>query len=277
MKHILFTKELLLLVVALFVMIATSCIKEDLDQCYTLKLKVENIKGDDITEYGWMESTDLYIIRRESELLGETFAWIRTLSVPAMSIVLDGYTADRSLRIVAWGNVNALGEKQSVSEAQTIEDLKVMLKSQDGLAVTPDSLYYGSEQVLTKAGGVAKETEIVIRPKVGTVTIETRGLQEQLGRMGLRSSADCDFYLNNTLSGFDYRGTQIGDSVYYNPEGAWNESGVEWITPTMQTACPGQDMAVSISANGVSLGSAKVERTVIPIYTSAGENTHLDP
>ena len=61
MKHILFTKELLLLVVALFVMIATSCIKEDLDQCYTLKLKVENIKGDDITEYGWMESTDLYI------------------------------------------------------------------------------------------------------------------------------------------------------------------------------------------------------------------------
>ena len=61
MKHILFTKELLLLVVALFAIIATSCIKEDLDQCYALKLKVENIKGDDITEYGWMESTDLYI------------------------------------------------------------------------------------------------------------------------------------------------------------------------------------------------------------------------
>lgn len=44
MKHILFTKKLLLSVVALFAIIATSCIKEDLDQCYTLKLKVENIK-----------------------------------------------------------------------------------------------------------------------------------------------------------------------------------------------------------------------------------------
>ena len=221
-----------------------------------------------------MESTDLYIFDEnlnylEKRSLDKNFIRSRN------EIVLDGYTADRSLRIVAWGNVNALGEKQSVSEAQTIEDLKVMLKSQDGLAVTPDSLYYGSEQVLTKAGGVAKETEIVIRPKVGTVTIETRGLQEQLGRMGLRSSVDCDFYLNNTLSGFDYRGTQIGDSVYYNPEGAWNESGVEWITPTMQTACPGQDMAVSISANGVSLGSAKVDENGDPIYTSAGENTHL--
>ena len=162
MKHILFTKELLLSAVALFAIIATSCIREDLDQCHTLKLKVENIKGDDITEYGWMESTDLYIFDEnlnylEKRRLDKNFIRSRN------EIVLDGYTADRSLRIVAWGNVNALGEKQSVSEAQTIEDLKVMLKSQDGLAVTPDSLYYGSEQVFTKAGGVAKETEIVIR------------------------------------------------------------------------------------------------------------------
>ena len=271
MKHILFTKELLLLVVALFAIIATSCIKEDLDQCYTLKLKVENIKGDDITEYGWMESTDLYIFDEnlnylEKRRLDKNFIRSRN------EIVLDGYTADRSLRIVAWGNVNALGEKQSVSEAQTIEDLKVMLKSQDGLAVTPDSLYYGSEQVLTKAGGVAKETEIVIRPKVGTVTIETRGLQEQLGRMGLRSSVDCDFYLNNTLSGFDYRGTQIGDSVYYNPEGAWNESGVEW---KLRDGI--KDNSTTITGGKYYPGGLKVEcdENGDPIYTSAGENTHL--
>ena len=116
MKHILFTKELLLSAVALFAIIATSCIREDLDQCYTLKLKVENIKGDDITEYGWMESTDLYIFDEnlnylEKRSLDKNFIRSRN------EIVLDGYTADRSLRIVAWGNVNALGEKQSVSEA----------------------------------------------------------------------------------------------------------------------------------------------------------------
>lgn len=103
MKHILFTKELLLLVVALFAIIATSCIKEDLDQCYTLKLKVENIKGDDITEYGWMESTDLYIFDEnlnylEKRRLDKNFIRSRN------EIVLDGYTADRSLRIVAWGS-----------------------------------------------------------------------------------------------------------------------------------------------------------------------------
>ena len=68
MKHILFTKELLLLVVALFAIIATSCIKEDLDQCYTLKLKVENINNG-IRMDGIYRSV---YIRRESELLGET-------------------------------------------------------------------------------------------------------------------------------------------------------------------------------------------------------------
>ena len=83
MKHILFTKELLLSAVALFAIIATSCIREDLDQCYTLKLKVENIKGDDITEYGWMESTDLYIFDENLNYL-EKRSLDKTLSVPAM-------------------------------------------------------------------------------------------------------------------------------------------------------------------------------------------------
>lgn len=276
MKHILFTKKLLLSAVVLLAVMATGCIKEDLDQCYTLKLKVENIKGDDITEYGWMESTDLYIFDEnlnylEKRNLDKNFIRSRN------EIVLDGYTADRSLRIVAWGNVNALGENHTVSEAQKIEDLKVMLKSDNGLAVNPDSLYYGSEQVLTKAGGVSKASEIVIRPKIATVTIETIGLQAQLEKRGLRSvsSADCDFYLNNTRSGFDYRGEQIGDDVYYNPAGTWDEAGNEWVTLNRQTACPGEDMTVSISANGVSLGSASVDAEGNPIYTSAGENTHL--
>ena len=52
MKHILFTKKLLLLAMVLLGISTTGCIKEDLDECYTLKLKVENIKGDDITESG---------------------------------------------------------------------------------------------------------------------------------------------------------------------------------------------------------------------------------
>lgn len=117
MKHILFTKKLLLLAVALLGISTTGCIKEDLDECYTLKLKVENIKGDDITESGWMESTNLYIFDENLNYL-ETRSLDKNFIRSRNEIVLDGYTADRSLRIVAWGNVNALGENQTVSEAQ---------------------------------------------------------------------------------------------------------------------------------------------------------------
>ena len=86
MKHILFTKELLLLVVALFAIIATSCIKEDLDQCYTLKLKVENIKGRRYNgNTGWMESTDLYIFDENLNYL-EKRRLDKNLSVLAMRL-----------------------------------------------------------------------------------------------------------------------------------------------------------------------------------------------
>lgn len=72
MKHILFTKELLLLVVAVFVMIATSCIKEDLDQCYYAQTEGREYQG---RRYNGIRMDGIYrsvYIRRESELLGET-------------------------------------------------------------------------------------------------------------------------------------------------------------------------------------------------------------
>lgn len=72
MKHILFTKKLLLLAMVLLGISTTGCIKEDLDECYTLKLKVENIKGDDITGV-WMDGIHQPVyLRREPELFRDT-------------------------------------------------------------------------------------------------------------------------------------------------------------------------------------------------------------
>jgi len=48
MKSIL-TKKVLFLALVAVTVFATGCIKEDLDECYKLTLKVVNHKGDDIT------------------------------------------------------------------------------------------------------------------------------------------------------------------------------------------------------------------------------------
>lgn len=274
MKHI-SIRHYLLGALGLFAFLATSCIKEDLDECYKLTLKVENFLGEDITGKGWRNNTSLYIFDENLNFL-EIRKLDKEFVQSRKEIVLDNYPASRQLRIIAWSDVNVLGDKQVVSEAQTIQELTVMLKSQDGLAVTPDSLYYGSQLVTTKAGGVAQNTEIVIRPKVGTVEIETIGLQEELLRRGLTNVNECEFSLNNTLNGFNYEGELIGDSVRYKPEGNWNKNQQEWYTPVDQTALPGQGMAVSISANGVSLGTGYVDAEYNePIQVKVGQKTLL--
>ena len=48
MKSIL-TKKVLFLALVAVTVFTTGCIKEDLDECYKLTLKVVNHKGDDIT------------------------------------------------------------------------------------------------------------------------------------------------------------------------------------------------------------------------------------
>lgn len=275
MKYLSYFRQGVWVALASLTLLTSGCVREDLDECYKLTLKVLNFKEEDITGAGYMATASLYIFDENLNFL-ETRKLDREFIQSRQEIVLDNYTADRQLRIVAWSNVNVLGEKQDVANAKTIEELKVMLKNQDGLAVTPDSLYYGSQLVKTKVGGVAQNTEIIVRPKIGSVTIDTYGLQEELARRGIENVSGCQFTLNNTLSGFDYEGTQIGDSVYYKPEGVWDESGKEWKTAVMQNACPGTDMSVSISANGVSLGTGYVDSQYNePIQVKPGEETLL--
>ena len=276
MKRISFIKQLLFSALCLLAVLATGCIKEDLDECYKLRLRAENIKGEDITATGYVSTASLYIFDEDLNYL-ETRVLDKDFIISHDEIVLDNYTADRKLNIVAWGNVNVLGDKQEVSESKRIDELKVMLKNQNTLAVMPDSLYYGIQQVQTKAsGGITENKEIVVHPKVGSVTIETINLEYGLRSRGISSVHECDFYLNKTLSGFDYQGEQIGDSVYYNPASEPSTLNIgEWKTPNQQTACPGNSMGVSLDINGINLGSATVDQNGKPIETKAGENTHI--
>ena len=51
MKRNAIIRQLLFPALCLLGVLATSCIKDDLDECYKLRLKAENIKGEDVTGY----------------------------------------------------------------------------------------------------------------------------------------------------------------------------------------------------------------------------------
>ncbi|KKB55095.1 FimB/Mfa2 family fimbrial subunit [Parabacteroides gordonii] len=272
MKRISFIKKLLFPALCLCALV-TGCINEDLDECYKLRLKVVNQNGEDITPSGYVKHTALYIFDEklnylETRQLDESFITSRD------EIVLDNYPASRKLNIVAWGNLNVLGEKQDVSEAQKIEDLKVMLKTTGEQASQPDSLYFGIEQVQTKSGGITENKEVVIHPKTGSVTVQTINLHYGLRKYNIPENAECDFALNKTLSGFDYQGEQIGDSVYYQLN-ATRYSGVDYKTNERQNACLGEKMGVSLSTNGEVFLTVDKDDNGNEIKTSPSENTFV--
>lgn len=268
----LITKQTIFLALAFVAILATSCIKDNLDECSGLTLKVVNQNNEDITPLGAVSSTTLYVFDENLKLL-ETRLLDEAFIVNRKSIQLN-YSASKKLHLVAWGNLTE--ENQIVSDAKSAEDLKIMLNTNNGQAQSPDDLFYGSKEVIVQAGG---NQEIVIAPKVGQVSMETEGLQyaiEKNPAFRSASASDYEFQLNRTLSGYNYKGEQIGDSVFYKPEGDWDETATEWVTPRPSNVCEGQHLTCSfLDENGVLQTVDEYEHsdgTVGPVNVKVYEN-----
>lgn len=258
MKHISFIKRNLILAFGAFVFLGTGCIKESLDPCYKLYLRAENVRGDDITVLGQVRDVSLYVFDENENYL-ETRALDKNFITTRQEIVLTNYPADKKLHLVAWGN---LGDKtnQQITEPKTLNDLKLMLKSNNGIAQSPDSLYYGSKEVLATGGGVSQNDTLVVRIKTGTITIKTEGVQNIT-----KSPDELGFAMDNTLDTYDAAGEQTGSEVSYQPGSMYDASISEWRTTGevsaetvgkaggMQNVFPGDDLTFTLSRNGSDL------------------------
>lgn len=245
MKYISFTKHSLLIALLLVITLFNSCIKDNLDECAKLTLKVVNHNGEDVTPLGITSEAKLFVFDANSKLL-ETRELDMDFIIGRKTIELP-YPDNTKLHIVAWGNLKG---KQTVADVTKAENLLVSLKSENELAQSPDSLFFGDIDVEVMGEGVAGgDKQIVIEPKTGSVEMRTNGLQYVYRKQGLRAaSTECNFYMDKTLNAYNYRGELTGDSVYYNPAGDWKST--EWVTPEPQTLYEGQAMTGSIEAGG---------------------------
>lgn len=258
MKHISSIKRNLILAFGAFAFLCTGCIKESLDPCYKLYLRAENVRGDDITVLGQVRDVSLFVFDENGNYL-ETRALDKSFITTRQEIVLTNYPADKKLHLVAWGN---LGDKtnQQITEPKTLNDLKLMLKSNNGIAQSPDSLYYGSKDVLATDGGISQNDTLVVRIKTGTITIKTEGVQNMT-----KSVNEFGFGMDNTLDTYDAAGVQTGDEVAYQPESVYDSSISEWrtageVSPEtvgkaggMQNVFPGDNLTFTLDQNGQQL------------------------
>ena len=241
-------KKGLVVMLGLLAFLATSCINENLDECAKLTLRVNNHLGEDITGSGVASTVSLFIYDENMKHL-ETRQLDVDFIKSSQPIELN-YPNGHKLNIVAWGNLRG---KQTVTEADKLDDLKVMLKSSNSLAQSPDSLFYGSKEVVAFGGGIAGESQqIVINPKIGAIEMETIGLDKYLGKTkGLKSTGEFDFYMDRTLSGFDHKGELTGDSVYYNPDYVNSgKNNYDIITAEKDNVVSGENLTFRLSLGG---------------------------
>lgn len=253
MKQINHPCQWLLTAVCSVALILTGCIQENLAACYKLTLKAENAKGDDVTGIALADAS-LYVF-------DENYTYLETVRMTEGQIrnreeIKLIYPEDRNLHVVAWGNLS--GENQTVAESELIEKLTVMLKSRNGLAQKPDDLFYGNRLVQTKAGkGIYENDTIVVRPKLSQVNIITQNIKYALNRhfpATANEDINCDYFVNRTLSGFDYQGQLTGDSVYYSPDADWDENK-EYFAPNYRM-CSGENLGVELTAEDRTLAIA---------------------
>lgn len=275
MKYLSVIKQSVCLLLLVFW--ASSCIKEDLDACYKLTLSVHNAKGDDVTtlKENNVENATIYIFDENQKLLA-TRTLDKEFIISRKEITLTDYPANSKLHIVAWGNL--AGGNQDVANAKELNDLTVMLRRQNELAKSPDKLFYGNKDVelndaSTVVGG---NQEIVIRCKVGDITMDTRGLENVRRVRNLKSTDEFNFYMDRTLSGFDHAGQLIGDSVYYNPDyqpAVESRNDIETIEPN--NVVTGEKLKFRLEMGGKELAMIDTDDTGKPISTTVENNTHV--
>lgn len=259
MKHISFFKRNLFLALGAFVLLGTSCIKEDLEACYTLTLKVVNEKSEDITPLGNVTDASLFVFDENKTLL-ETRQLDADFIINRRNIELS-YPEGTKLFLVAYGNL--AGGNQTVKKGTKAEELFVALNTTaEGRASSPDSLFYGNKTVETiGAGGyVGGNQEIVIDPRTGTVTMITVNLDKAIvARGGVLKAGEepqLQFQVDRTMESLDYNGEKSGKEVYFNPDGKYDKSR-EWATPNQTNMYTDKQLLGSIYYNGAKIGEAE--------------------
>jgi len=285
MKHILYSKTgFLLVLVCLFSIMATGCIRENLEACpegnCVLQLQVlAPDSGADATEGGlFVTDARVYVYGEDRELL-KSF----NLSDPDIrgrrNMEIE-YAVGKQITVVGWGNVGS--DTQTLNEAGQLEDLSVSLISDGaGEASHPDTLYFGSKTftIQPPVDGDSTVYVIPVDQVVGEMNAQTINFDKALLKAGLRAEDIDDinnvfqFRVDKTLSTFNYNGELVGDSVYYSPEGAMNDTSTEWeiLESEARVVAPGNQLTVEAILDGVSLGGREA------ISPQTGEPYIIEP
>lgn len=231
--------RLLFLAALLITGLMSSCLKEDLSDCprpFQLTIKALDADQVDITDSGEAGQVLLFVFNENGQI-------DRTITVSADDVkqrkpidIQMEFPGHKSLKFVAWSNLDDKVDYSQVSTVKQLTDLYVKLKSQNTtlatatVAQSPGDLFYGTLDVPVEYGGTeyGQSHTIVINRKTASVVITARNLPPG------EDPSSYSFVLRESHDTYNENGELGGTMVSYKPAISQNEAG-HFVTPIFLT------------------------------------------
>jgi len=269
---------LLLIAVLLLTGLLSSCLKENFDDCprpFRLFIKAIDADQNDITASGEVERVILFVFDENQQIVDALELNANAVkSREAVNIALD-YPGHRSLKFVAWGNIDGSVEFPEKASVKQLSDLYLKLKNisatkaTSAVAQTPPDLFHGSLDVPVEYGGLeqASDQTVTITRRTSQVTVSAYAVKAWNGG----KEGSYTFELHESNNGFDMACNLSGGMTGYRPQTQMDENG-NLFAPLFQ-AIPtpgGKSYTLSILYNGEIIHSADRGNDGTPFIPEVG-------
>lgn len=212
---------------AVTVIMMSSCTKDDLSSCYTpYSLTIQVSVAPEQSDRQPVQSAVLYVFDTHTgTLLGQHMVSKQDID-NRKEIILD-YKNNNELTVVCWGNTGNM--LAPITNTGTLNDLKITLQSANGIAASPNDLFFGTTRIDQKADTRTQPyavRELSIERIVSSIVIKTKHLKEWMGT----TSNDFHYVVRQTQSVLDFNGLISGPLVGYIPQGIFNDVTKDFIT-----------------------------------------------
>lgn len=222
------------------------------------------VDGKDQTVEGEIENVTLFAFDKNNDFVKQINVDKSTI-INRRNIKIEAAGTDR-LTIIAWGGMSSDKEAlTSMNQARIISDLELQLKQNNGVALSPNDLFYG-KSIIYRSSTKAEGTQtIAMERKVSSINLSTKGLEKYFGNQ----NGTYVYKIKKTKSAFDYNGELTGDDVEYVFSASFNEKG-ELVSET-SPILPASEITVELYKDGNLVFSAQNDKKGQKLSASQGK------
>lgn len=222
------------------------------------------VNGSDQTVEGEVENVTLFAFDQNNDFVKQINVDQSTI-INRRSIKIDAQNTDR-LTIIAWGGVSSDKEAlTSMNQARIISDLELQLKQNNGIATSPNDLFYGKTVIYRSSTKTGETQTIEMERKVSSIDLTTKGLEKYFGN----TEGNYVYKIKKTKSAFDYNGELTGEEVEYIFSASFNEKG-ELVSET-SPILPASEITIELYKDDKLIFSAKKDKKGQTLSASQGK------